>query len=207
MSNKISFSKKYNVSGILAPSSIFHYDEVSNSNEDDDYVLDKIVHRINHNKTIMNYIKNSGIKDGDIVCLECYGEYRNDGSFYYDGKKVIRLGETEDEYGHVPSTSFIEKFPHKKYFSKSVYHNIIVHIDGASYKIEKVKKISETEDDDYDYAYKIYSDKWDKTWIILSPKNRKQFQKTLNKGYFMYEPIADVQDLGSKYLYDYPKDE
>ncbi len=72
---------------------------------------------------------------GDIIALNSEDRtYRNDGKAIFDGTDIIRLDETQDEYGNVPSTFFVgDEFP-VMHWSKSINHNTIVWIDTKKHR-------------------------------------------------------------------------
>ena len=111
---------------------------------------------------------------GDVVHFPC-GGYRNDGSYFWDGKKVIEYlyDENVDEYGSVLKEWTIPEFP-VKYFEQVVAHNVYVWIDPKYDKEIKgnityglpdvIKSIEDRPSQDIIYSWFMYNGK--KYWII-----------------------------------------
>ena len=76
-----------------------------------------------------------GIRRGDVIVLEEFGEYRNDGKLIYDGANFIPFADTEDEYGHLPREFTVNEFG-ALYFRDVVEHNRLVWARFDNYSIE-----------------------------------------------------------------------
>lgn len=108
------------------------------------------------------------LKKGDVVHLPC-GGYRNDGSYFWNGEKVIDFEFTVDEYGAVPQEWTFPEFP-INYFDMVVAHNSYVWIDSqfneeiAANTTFGIPDIVENAPGKIMYSWFIYSE--EKYWII-----------------------------------------
>ena len=91
------------------------------------------------------------LRRGDMVrVVEFEGDddsncYRNEGLFIFNGRKIIPLDISIDEYGHIPEEFSYPEFP-VDYWSDIVTHNTIVPVDLKSFKF--------TEDDVHIFSLK-----------------------------------------------------
>jgi hypothetical protein len=76
-----------------------------------------------------------GIRRGDVVWLEEFGDYRNEGKLIYNGEKLIPFADVEDEYGHLPAEFTINEFG-VHHFRDVVAHNRLVWARFDNYSIE-----------------------------------------------------------------------
>lgn len=166
------------------PSDIYGGDLIS---EGDPHINDDIaeyIKQINKNTNVKKYIMREypKIKKGDIIHFDAWSAYRNDGKVLWDGKKMILLADTIDDYGHLPRAIKIEEFPHRDYFSKSITHNNLINIDGDNYRIISIEEkiIDETKL----YLYTVYHNTMSIKWVILSNDKERKFKKKLEKGIF-----------------------
>ena len=109
---------------------------------------------------IKNYKLNDSFKDvikeGDLIVFNESGEeedrYRNEGVYIWDGKKLMELDSSIDDYGSIPPQFRIgKKFPvdhwtiineNKRYFM--IAHNEIIHLELGLYKKIKIKHDKKT---------------------------------------------------------------
>lgn len=69
------------------------------------------------------------LKRGDVIVLDDYAGYRNDGKLIYDGENVVTLYYDIDDYGStLPSFKAITEFP-IDYWKGVIDHNKIVFFD------------------------------------------------------------------------------
>lgn len=172
-------------------------------------------------ETLNEYIENTDIlKRGDIVnILEEKERYRNDGSYIWDGKKLIDLNYGDyDDYGYVPKEFDISEFGPKDYFSNSIDHNhLISHKPTISKKdIMNLEFINDIEED---ALYAVFKDKYynivflynieDVETNISDISDKTIINKLLKKfkvdklNYFLYEDLYfDIEKLkGKKNIY------
>ena len=77
-----------------------------------------------------------GIRRGDVIVLEEFGGYRNDGKLIYDGEKLIPFDDTEDEYGHLPREFTVNEIG-SLYVAEVVEHNKLVWARFDNYTITR----------------------------------------------------------------------
>lgn len=92
------------------------------------------------------------MREGDCISLYDWKFGRNDGLIMYYNRQFIRLGFSEDEYGHIPAEVDITRFGRANYFSDVIRRNTIVwtsfsgyeakclETDGIKYSLWKVAK-------------------------------------------------------------------
>lgn len=78
------------------------------------------------------------LKRGDIIQLE-WLDYRNDGTYLYDGSKVINLDDNPDDYGTIPEGFCFPEFD-IRYWYERIVHNCYFRIDD-SYRHQLVSSI------------------------------------------------------------------
>lgn len=140
---------------------------------------EKFLSKINSDKKLKKILQKHHIKRGDVVHFEELGDYRTDGQYMYDGTLIMPLDHETDAYGMLPSQFCIEEFPHVHYFTKSMYYEGVVHIDGPNYYITKQIKCGER------YLYYVKHRYLPFEWIILSKvPTKKEFKKNLSAGIF-----------------------
>lgn len=112
------------------------------------------------------------IKRGDFVRITSIGDaeviqYRNDGMFIFDGKKMLVLDSDLDEYGAVPKSflTFTE-FP-VRYLTAALEHNSIHHIDLSKFQVEKSRS------EDGLYVYSFFHDGKKYTIASMEPIRKK----------------------------------
>ena len=164
-----------------------------------DFIISNKIRNINENKKIIKYIQANfpKIKRGDVIHLDGCSTYRNSGKLLWDGTQMVNLDyESGDDYGQVPNNFIIEDFPNKKFFTKSIDHNYVIHIDGRSYEIIKRYK------ENYGYVHLILHKNYEIHWCILSNNDKKEFQKELECGMFSCNVcnIECIINYGDKYL-------
>ena len=82
---------------------------------------------------ILKLVPIDQIKRGDIVHIEEFGSYRNDGKLIFDGKKLVNLCYDIDDYGSVPSSFTIGDEFRSDHWIDVIDHNTIVWIDTLKY--------------------------------------------------------------------------
>jgi hypothetical protein len=87
------------------------------------------------------FLETHKIRRGDVVHLEAVPAYRNDGKYIYDGREVVPLDFSLDEYGAVPAAfQVINEFP-IRYWQNTIEHNCIIHFDLKPYLTEILKHL------------------------------------------------------------------
>lgn len=80
---------------------------------------------------IYNLLVGEFVRRGDVILLEPFLGYRNDGKLLYDGNQIIDLGREMDEYGNIPEDfQVIEEFP-PLYWIDFIEHNEYVPFNFA----------------------------------------------------------------------------
>ena len=172
-------------------SNIYSIGHEIDSNEKEKEFLTKI----NSDKKLKKILQKKHIKRGDVVHFEELGDYRTDGQYIYDGCSIIPLDHETDPYGMLPSQFRIEEFPHVHYFTKSMYYEGVVHIDGPNYYITLSRRAGYTGSFDSSitkqikcderYLYHVKHRYLPFEWIILSKiPTKKEFKKNLSGGIF-----------------------
>jgi len=80
----------------------------------------------NENKKYNKKIVKNTIQRGDMIQLE-WIEYRNDGSYFWDGENVIQLEYEIDDYGSIPFEFSFPEFPFT-YFKDRIVHNNLIQL-------------------------------------------------------------------------------
>lgn len=83
---------------------------------------------------ILKLIPNDKIKRGDIVHIEEFGSYRNDGKLIFDGQKLVNLCYDIDDYGSVPSSFTIGDEFRSDHWINVIEHNALVWIGTIKYR-------------------------------------------------------------------------
>ena len=130
---------------------------------------------------VQEFIKQLGIRRGDVIHLSTFYDYRNEGKLIYTGSHFVDLDYSREEYGCVPiEFQVIEEFP-IHYWTEHIEHNFIVNFDLRPY-IEEASKNLQPYDIDYatrneqpyideeDYIYITTFTHWsgDKYTIIIA---------------------------------------
>jgi ABC-type sulfate transport system substrate-binding protein len=104
----------------------------------------------NGNEEVMNFIESrpeilgdikyhllnrgSDLRTGDIISIDPYTGYRNDGLLIYDGTNIVPLYFDIDDYGSVlPQMKVISEFP-IRYWKDIIEHNMIVFFDQFQFR-------------------------------------------------------------------------
>lgn len=168
------------------------YDELFDGfGEHQYYDEGEIINLLNNDQEIKKYLDIEETRHGDVIHLQALGDYRNDGKFIYDGVKIIGLDYSIDDYGALPGCFNIEKFPHVKYFSKTIDHNRIIHINGKYYNITRKFEINFL-NEGKTHLYKVSHVNTLFEWIIISNKTEEDFKKSLFQGTFEYEDDKNI---------------
>jgi len=186
---------------IEIPTSLFSVESEDNLPSEDE-----IVERLNQDVKIQRYLEEANVRRGDIVHLEVYGDYRNDGKFIYDGENLVPLNTEIDEYGSIPNEfRVIDEFP-IRYWENVIEHNSIVPFDPIKYiddirnnlkRIECQGKCFKTTF--YDPCGREY------TLFIINemeePLNKYNLERYLRRGIYEWEDIEEFNrpDILSSY--------
>lgn len=98
--------------------------------EDNDIKLARIM---SSHPELRRFLDAAKIRRGDVIHLEAIPDYRNDGKFIYDGRELLPLDFSLDDYGAVPpSFQVIDEFP-IHYWKRTITHNCIIHFNLRPY--------------------------------------------------------------------------
>lgn len=86
---------------------------------------------------VLTYLRDQGIKRGDVIEITEVSGYRNDGLAIWDGNKVQELDCDLDDYGAVPNTFFVGEGFLADHWSDAICHNNIVHINTKDPNIKQ----------------------------------------------------------------------
>jgi hypothetical protein len=87
------------------------------------------------------FLETHKIRRGDVVHLEAVPAYRNNGKYIYDGREVVPLDFSLDEYGALPASfQVIDEFP-IHYWQNTIDHNCIIHFDLKPYLTDILKQL------------------------------------------------------------------
>lgn len=96
------------------------------------------------------------LRRGDIVWIEAFNDYRNDGKFIFSGKVLEQLEFDIDEYGSVPSNyTVIDEFP-IDYWIQVIDHNQIIWLNVDPYKDQlllNAQTVDKGDGDEYGITY------------------------------------------------------
>lgn len=60
------------------------------------------LNKVNNDSNLKKFLSKAGIRRGDVVHFEEFGDYRTDGQYIFDGKLIIELDHETDPYGSLP---------------------------------------------------------------------------------------------------------
>lgn len=98
--------------------------------------LEVMVEYLNQPKVIQ-YLKDQGIRRGDIVEITEISGYYNLGKAIWDGEKVQQLDEDIVEYGAVPKDFFVGEGFLADHWMDFIEHNNIVHVNTMNQNIKR----------------------------------------------------------------------
>lgn len=151
-------SKQYNIK-LSTMDNVPKFDEYKYRDDSKD-----MVGFLNENKEKLEFY--SSLKRGDVVCLEEYHEYTNEGQFIYDGSKFLELEYEYEEYGYVPKSFItIEEFPLFYWDDTDIANKRIFHIKGCH--LNSLKYESSEKEDKYSYIYTFSFNYMNKKYSIV----------------------------------------
>ena len=108
------------------------------------------------------------IKRGDILHVPDFGDYRNCGKYFFDGKKVVPMEDENniDEYGYVPCAFKLNEFKDATYWSKVMAHNSIVWLDVTKMICSKVT-VKTIDKDNTFYIHQLTEDQGVTNWNLV----------------------------------------
>lgn len=86
---------------------------------------------------VITYLKEQGIKRGDIIEITEVSGFRNDGLAIWDGNKVQELATEPDDYGTVPPTFFVGEEFLTDHWEGHIFHNQYVWVKTSDPSIKQ----------------------------------------------------------------------
>lgn len=110
---------------------------------------------------LLNY-NDSTWKRGDLIGVDGFYRYRNEGVYIWTGTKVVQLDHSQD-YGGIPSSFLVGKEFHGQYWEGVINYNYTVYADFT--EGQEINR-----DKEFRFSNVIFTLKGNK-WAILSSKN------------------------------------
>ena len=127
-------------------------------------------------KDIVKDLLKKDLRRGDIIHIDEYGDYRNEGKLIYNGSILEDLADEPDDYGNVPSSYTIGDEFKALHWKDTIDHNSYVWIDLSKYRSQLLESVKDEEDASYFRA------KLGTFFIYFAPEGKDTFiEEVTNK--------------------------